>query len=159
MPALALHPHPDEGPDGPPAVWVDGQIDRIDVALDGTTARVVDYKTGRIPAIEEQGRTAFQLPLYAAVVAQQLGCDEVSALYVAVRQRGFVDEQPRGDEARRALGGRRVEAVIAARRVMLAQWRGEIDPRPAKATICARCVARDVCRRPAAAPIDEAAAP
>ena len=158
-PALALHPHPDEGPDGPPAVWVDGQIDRIDVALDGTTARVVDYKTGRIPAIEEQGRTAFQLPLYAAVVAQQLGCDEVSALYVAVRQRGFVDEQPRGDEARRALGGRRVEAVIAARRVMLAQWRGEIDPRPAKATLCARCEARDVCRRPAAAPIDEAAAP
>jgi ATP-dependent helicase/nuclease subunit B len=156
-PALALHPGADEDPDGPPAVWVDGQIDRIDVALDGSTARVVDYKTGKIPAIEEQGRTAFQLPLYAAVVAQQLGVGEVSALYVAVRQRGFVDEQPRGDEARRALGARRVEAAIAARRVMLAQWRGEVDPRPAKATLCARCEARDVCRRPAAAPIDEAA--
>jgi RecB family exonuclease len=156
-PALALHPGEGEDPEGRATVWVDGQIDRVDVALDGSAASVVDYKTGRIPAIEDHGRTAFQLPLYAAVVAQQLGVDDVSALYVAVRQRGFVDEWPRADEARRALGGRRVEAVIAARRVMLAQWRGEIDPRPAKATLCARCEARDVCRRPAAAPIEEAA--
>jgi ATP-dependent helicase/nuclease subunit B len=156
-PALALLAEDDEDPEASKAVWVDGQIDRIDVSVDGTEARVVDYKTGRIPAIEEHGRTAFQLPLYAAVVAQQLGCEEVSALYVSVRQRGFVDEWPRGDEARRALGGRRAEAVIAARRVMLAQWRGEVDPRPAKATLCARCEARDVCRRPAAAPIEDAA--
>ena len=156
-PALALPPGADEDPDGAPSVWVDGQIDRVDVSLDGASARVVDYKTGRIPAIDEHGRTAFQLPLYAAVVAQQLGCADVSALYVAVRQRGFVDEWPRDEEARRALGDRRVEAIVAARRVMLAQWRGEVAPRPAKATLCARCEARDVCRRPAAAPIDEAA--
>ncbi|MEP7120127.1 MAG: PD-(D/E)XK nuclease family protein [Byssovorax sp.] len=156
-PALALPPGEDEGSDRAPAVWVDGQIDRVDVSLDGSSARVVDYKTGRIPAIDEHGRTAFQLPLYAAVVAQQLGCVEVSALYVAVRQRGFVDEWPRDEGARRALGDRRVPAAIAARRVMLAQWRGEVAPRPAKATLCARCEARDVCRRPAAAPIDEAA--
>jgi hypothetical protein len=156
-PALALLPGADEDPDGALTVWVDGQIDRVDVAIDGSSARVVDYKTGRIPAIDEHGRTAFQLPLYAAVVAQQLGCADVSALYVAVRQRGFVDEWPRGDADRRALGDRRVEAAQAARRVMLAQWRGEVAPRPAKATLCARCEARDVCRRPAAAPIDEAA--
>jgi RecB family exonuclease len=156
-PALALLPGVDDDHAGAPTVWVDGQIDRVDVSVDGARARVVDYKTGRIPAIDEHGRTAFQLPLYAAVVAAQLGCDDVSALYIAVRQRGFVDEWPRDDEARRALGARRGEATIAARRVMLAQWRGEVDPRPTKATLCARCEARDVCRRPAAAPIDEAA--
>ena len=137
-------------------MWVDGQIDRIDVSIVGASARVVDYKTGRIPAIEEHGRTAFQLPLYAAVVAQQLGCEEVSALYVSVRPRGFVDEWPRDDEARRALGEGRTQAARAARRIMLAQWRGEVSPRPAKAALCARCEARDVCRRPAAAPIDDA---
>ena len=158
-PALALHRGAGEDPASPSPVWVDGQIDRIDVSPGGSVARVVDYKTGKIPALDEHGRTAFQLPLYAAVVAEQLGCEDVSAVYVAVRQRGFVDEWPRGDEERRALGGRRVEAVVAARRVMLAQWRGEIDPRPAKVTLCARCEARDVCRRPAAAPIEEAASP
>ena len=156
-PALALLPGEGEDPEGAPAVWVDGQIDRVDVAPDGSSARVLDYKTGRIPAIDEHGCTTFQLPLYAAVVAQQLGCADVSAVYLAVRQRGFLDEWPRDDEARRALGDRRVEAAHAARRIMLAQWRGEVAPRPAKATLCARCEARDVCRRPAAAPIDEAA--
>jgi ATP-dependent helicase/nuclease subunit B len=154
-PALALSACADEDPALASPVWVDGQIDRIDVALDGSRARVVDYKTGRIPALDEHGRTAFQLSLYAAVVAQQLGCDDVSALYVAVRPRGFIDEWPRGDEARRALGAGRVEAARAARRIMLAQWRGEVSPRPAKASLCARCEARDVCRRPAAAPIDD----
>ena len=158
-PALALEAEEgEEGEDGASSspVWVDGQIDRIDVSVDGASARVVDYKTGRIPAIEEHGRTAFQLPLYAAVVAQQLGCEDVSALYVSVRPRGFVDEWPRDDEARRALGEGRASAARAARRIMLAQWRGEVSPRPAKATLCARCEARDVCRRPAAAPIDDA---
>ena len=154
-PALSLVAEGDDDPEGARPVWVDGQIDRIDVSFDGATARVVDYKTGRIPAMEEHGRTAFQLPLYAAVVAQQLGCDEVSALYVSVRPRGFVDEWPKSDEARRALGGHRLEAARAARRIMLGQWRGEVVPRPAKATLCARCEARDVCRRPAAAPVDE----
>lgn len=154
-PALALEATGDEDPALASPVWVDGQIDRIDVSVTGSRARVVDYKTGRIPTVDEHGRTAFQLSLYAAVVAQQLGCEDVSALYVAVRPRGFVDEWPREEKARRALGDGRVEASRAARRIMLAQWRGEVAPRPAKASLCARCEARDVCRRPAAAPIDE----
>jgi RecB family exonuclease len=157
-PALSLVAADDEDGEAAPPVWVDGQIDRIDVALDGATARVVDYKTGRIPAMDEHGRTAFQLPLYAAVVAQQLGCAEVSALYVSVRPRGFVDEWPKSAEARRALGGNRDATARAARKIILGQWRGEVMPRPAKATLCGRCEARDVCRRPAAAPIDDAPA-
>jgi RecB family exonuclease len=141
---------------GGAVVYVDGQIDRIDASPDGRRARVVDYKTGRLPAPDDHGRSAFQLPLYAAVVARALGCEEVEALYVAVRLRGVVDEWPRGHEERLALGARRDEIAQAARRVILRMWEGDVAPRPAKATLCTRCEARDVCRRPAVAPIEEA---
>src|SRR5262249_24915509 len=137
-----------------PSVYVDGQIDRIDVSVDGRRARVVDYKTGRVPSLEEHGRSAFQLPLYAAVAASAYGCEEVEALYVAVRQRGWVEESPKDEEQRRALGGRRAEVGAAARRVIMGLWQGEVAPRPLKATLCARCDARDICRRPAVAPIE-----
>jgi RecB family exonuclease len=137
-------------------VYVDGQIDRVDVSPDGRRARVVDYKTGRIPAADEHGKSAFQLPLYAAVVARALGCAEVEALYVSVRPRGVIEEWPRADEERRSLGGRREEIAEAARKVILGMWRGEVSPRPMKATLCSRCDARDICRRPAVAPVEEA---
>jgi RecB family exonuclease len=146
----------DGGDDGGAVVYVDGQIDRIDASPDRRRARVVDYKTGRLPAPEDHGRNAFQLPLYAAVVARTLGCEEVEALYVAVKPRGIVEEWPRGHEERVALGARRDEIAQAARRVILRMWGGEVAPRPAKATLCTRCEARDVCRRPAVAPIEEA---
>jgi RecB family exonuclease len=141
--------------DDSPVIYVDGQIDRIDASLDKKRARVVDYKTGRMPAADEHGRSAFQLPLYAAVVARSLGCDEVEALYVAVKPRGVIDEWPKSLEDRRGLGSRREEIAEAARRVILGMWRGEVAPRPLKATLCTRCEARDVCRRPAVAPIEE----
>ena len=43
-----------------------GRVDRIDVSRDGRRARVVDYKTGKPHAKEEdfQGGTTLQLPLY-----------------------------------------------------------------------------------------------
>jgi ATP-dependent helicase/nuclease subunit B len=138
-----------------PSVYVDGQIDRIDVSVDGRRARVVDYKTGRVPSIDEHGKSAFQLPLYAAVVASAYGCQEVEALYVSVRQRGWIEESPKDEEQRRMLGGRRAEVGAAARRVIMGLWQGEVAPRPLKATLCARCDARDICRRPAVAPIEE----
>jgi RecB family exonuclease len=136
-------------------IYVDGQIDRVDASPDRRRARVVDYKTGRLPAADDHGKSAFQLPLYAAVVAQALGCEDVEALYVAVKPRGVIEEWPRSDDERRALGGRREEIAGAARQVILRMWDGEVAPRPAKATLCSRCEARDVCRRPAVAPIEE----
>ncbi len=136
-------------------VHVDGQIDRVDLSPDGRRARVVDYKTGRLPAADDLGRSAFQLPLYAAVVARALGCEDVEALYVAVKPRGILEEWPRSEAERRALGARRDEIAQAARRVILGMWDGEVAPRPAKATLCTRCEARDICRRPAVAPIEE----
>ena len=142
--------------DGGPVLYVDGQIDRVDLTPDGRRARVVDYKTGRLPAADEHGKRSFQLPLYAAVVARTLGCEDVEAVYVALKPRGVIEEWPRADEDRRLLGARRDEIARAARRVILRLWEGDAAPRPAKATICTRCEARDVCRRPAVAPLEEA---
>lgn len=142
------------GAEGPP-IYVDGQIDRVDLSADRRVARVVDYKTGKVPAADEHGKSAFQLPLYAAVVARELGCAEVEVLYVGIRPRGVIEEWPRAEGDRRALGARRDEIAEAARRVILGMWRGEVAPRPAKAALCARCEARDVCRRPAVAPVEE----
>ena len=150
-PALEL---PD--PEGAgPSVFIDGQIDRIDVSPDRRRARVVDYKTGKLPVGDEHGRTAFQLPLYAKVVAAALGTPEVEAMYVSVRPRGLVEEYPKVEEGRLALGARRDEVATAARRVIVGLWQGEASPRPVKAALCARCEARDICRRPAVAPVDE----
>lgn len=145
----------DDEEEGAPVLYVDGQIDRVDVSPDGKRARVVDYKTGRVPGADEHGKSAFQLPLYAAVVARALACAEVEALYVSVRPRGIIDEWPRAEGDRQALGARRDEIAQAARRVILGLWQGEVAPRPVKATLCTRCEARDVCRRPAVAPIEE----
>jgi RecB family exonuclease len=137
-------------------VYVDGQIDRIDATADHRRARVVDYKTGKLPTAAEHGKRVFQLPLYAAVAARALGSEEVEAVYVALRMRGAVQEWPRDDDDRRVLGARREEIAQAARRVVLAMWDGDAAPRPFAATLCTRCEARDVCRRPAVAPIEEA---
>jgi RecB family exonuclease len=139
-----------------PSVFVDGQIDRIDRSADGLSARVVDYKTGskKTPK-DDHGRTAFQLPLYAAVVGRALGIERVQALYVGVAQRGVVTEWPVKEEDRLELGGLGASAMNEARRLVLAMWRGEVAPRPRTATQCDRCEARDICRRPAVAPVEE----
>jgi ATP-dependent helicase/nuclease subunit B len=44
---------------------------------------------------------------------------------------------------------KRAEAIVARLRA------GDIAPRPAVALVCARCNVRDVCRRPAAMPIED----
>lgn len=137
---------------GEAPVYVDGQIDRIDRSSDGRSARVVDYKTGKGSPVADWGRTSFQLPLYGAVVARELGVSAIEALYVRVRPNGAVEEAPRKASDRSLDGERRQAAARAAHHVVLSLWRGEIAPRPAKPSTCARCEARDLCRRPAVVP-------
>jgi hypothetical protein len=48
----------------------------------------------------------------------------------------------------RAAQQRAAEIVVRLRR-------GDIAPRPADALVCGRCSVRDVCRRPAAMPVDD----
>jgi RecB family exonuclease len=142
--------------DGGPSLFVDGQIDRIDRSTDGRLARVIDYKTGRLPDKKEQ-QEGLQLPLYAAVVRRALGPEEVRAHYIAVRQRGLVEESPGSAGAQRELAAREPDAARRARVAVRALWEGDVAPRPAREALCARCDARDVCRRPAVMPVDEAA--
>ncbi|WP_437681169.1 PD-(D/E)XK nuclease family protein [Sorangium sp. So ce131] len=155
---LELPPSDDdeEGAVGAPSLWVDGQIDRIDRSTDQRVVRVVDYKTGKLPDAKER-RRALQLPLYSAIAARALGAEEVRAVYVGVRQRGLVELWPRTAEEQRALAEGWAEAARAARAAVVALWQGRATPRPALPTLCARCDARDVCRRPAVVPADEAA--
>ncbi|WP_437930735.1 PD-(D/E)XK nuclease family protein [Sorangium sp. So ce291] len=146
----------DEGAAGAPSLWVDGQIDRIDRSTDQRVVRVVDYKTGKLPDAKER-RRALQLPLYSAIAARALGAEEVRAVYIGVRQRGLVELWPRTAEEQRALAEGWAEAARTARAAVVALWHGRAAPRPALPTLCARCDARDVCRRPAVVPMDEAA--
>jgi ATP-dependent helicase/nuclease subunit B len=139
--------------DGGPSVFVDGQIDRIDRSTDGRVARVIDYKSN-LPTAVERKRGAFQLPLYAAVARRALGAEEVHRLYVAVRKRGDIEEWPRTAADQRLSAEEIEEAVREARRVVLALWEGDVKPRPARATLCDKCDARDICRRPAVVPDD-----
>lgn len=138
-----------------PSVFVDGQIDRLDRSSDGRIARVIDYKSS-LPTAASRKRGAFQLPLYAAVALRALGAEEVHRAYVAVRKRGEIDEWPR-DPAEQRLSLADISASAReARRVVLGLWEGNIEPRPMRANLCDRCDARDVCRRPAVMPVEDA---
>ena len=139
--------------DGP--VFVEGKIDRIDKADGKAAARVVDYKTGQVPRQTEQGTLHLQLPLYSAVVARATGLDEVQALYLGADKRGAIKASPARDGDRKAVADKRGEAAKTARRVILQLWAGHIEPRPVTGSLCERCEARDVCRRPAVVPEDD----
>jgi len=157
--ALPIDKLPGEG-EGEPTfegtVFVEGKIDRVDRGDGGkSAARVVDYKTGQIPSKSEQGTLHLQLPLYAAAVSRALAVEEVQALYLGADKRGEIKAAPAKEPDRRAIADKRLDAERTARKVVLSLWDGNIEPRPVKATLCDRCDARDVCRRPAVVP-DEA---
>jgi RecB family exonuclease len=151
---LTLEPAPGDPAPGR-AVFVEGRIDRVDRTTDGRSMRVVDYKTGRPPDLDEHGRTIFQLPLYAEVVARALGAAEVSALYLRLRSGGAVEPYPKRAEQRVTTADERAAAMRTARGVVVRQWLGDVAPRPVSVALCARCDARDVCRRPAVMPVDD----
>jgi ATP-dependent helicase/nuclease subunit B len=148
-PALALR-------EGDTTVYVRGRIDRIDLSRDGARARVIDYKTGSLPAWKDVGSLVFQPPLYAYVVLLQMGIlsvPEVRSFYLDTSKR-----PPRTLPIEKSQVFS-VEAIKSAERsaarVVIDMWNGNIAPRPADAAICSRCDVRDICRRPAAMPIDD----
>jgi RecB family exonuclease len=142
--------------DGRDAVFVKGRIDRVDITSDGARARVIDYKTGALPAWKDVGTLVFQPPLYALALWLQLGplsMPEIRALYLDTSKR-----PPRPFPAEKsqvfspesmASAQQRAKAIVERLR------RGDVAPRPADALVCARCSVRDVCRRPAAMPIED----
>jgi len=142
--------------DGRDAVFVKGRIDRIDVNRDGTRARVIDYKTGTLPAWKDVGTLVFQPPLYALALWLQMGplsMPEIRALYLDASKRPprvFPAEKSQVfSPASMASAEQRAGAIVERLRS------GDVAPRPADALVCARCSVRDICRRPAAMPIDD----
>lgn len=77
-------------------VPVSGKVDRLDLAKDGKRARVVDWKTGRIPGDAEawviKGGEEVQRAIYASAAFQLLGVPEVEAglAYLKGGAAGFV---------------------------------------------------------------------
>jgi len=141
---------------GPSTVFVKGRIDRVDVSFDGSRARVIDYKTGALPAWKDVGTHVFQPPLYAYAVLLQMGrlsMPEVRALYLDTSKR---PPRPLPVEKSQVFS---LEALKAAEqraaRVVVQMWSGDVAPRPVDAAICGKCEVRDICRRPAAMPVEE----
>jgi RecB family exonuclease len=148
-PALAIG-------EGAATVFVGGRIDRIDSSRDGTRMRIIDYKTGALPAWKDVGTRLFQPPLYAYAVLRQMGqlsLTETRALYLDTSKRPC---RVLPAEDKQVLSTHRIaEAQKRAASLVGRLWRGDVAPRPADAQVCARCDVRDVCRRPAAMPVEE----
>ena len=132
------------------AVWVEGRIDRVDASPDGRRIRVIDYKTSRaVPSTKKLGPAAFQLPLYAKVLARQ-GPTELSVAYVSA---AAILAGHRKREAARVLDEDEIDAFAKrAAAVVASVWSGQVPPRPIHPSACRRCAARDICRKPAVVP-------
>jgi hypothetical protein len=75
-----------------------GRIDRIDLAPDGHSAVVRDYKTGkRVPSAREfADKGTLQIQLYMRVAQRVLGLDPVAGLYQPLGAADPRDRRPRG---------------------------------------------------------------
>ncbi|HEY2405525.1 MAG TPA: PD-(D/E)XK nuclease family protein [Polyangiaceae bacterium] len=129
--------------------FVSGRIDRIDASADGKRVRVIDYKTGGKPAGDEQ---ALQRVLYARKVAIEYGAMETRSGYLTLNQRA-PQFTPKSDEPLSELEIAQKSAQAAA--LIDDLQAGLVPPQPAQASLCTRCDARDICRRPLSAPSEE----
>jgi RecB family exonuclease len=124
-----------------------GRIDRIDVSSDGQRARVIDYKSGTPPSRSED--SALQGWLYARKVAQELGASEVQSMYLGLARRVPI---PREIYNGASDGAELLERERAALGKLERLKHGQIAAEPTRPSRCARCDARDICRRPLSAP-------
>lgn len=150
-PALALE-------DGDLRLVLRGTIDRVDRAHDGKAARVLDYKRSKSTvrsAAKDLGATVLQVPLYACVVARQLGVPATGG-YAPMQardvgadgKRGAAIEEQTSDLVRRpkddhltVIERRALDVVASARAGMLA-------PVPADERQCQLCAVSGGCRKP-----------
>jgi len=130
--------------------FVSGRIDRIDSNSDGSSVRIVDYKTGSVRLSGEHGEQLLQPWIYARKVAEEYRAARVSSGYLSLSRRkpewraALEDSEPLAQTIDDKL--RRTEQLIALLRA------GRIPARPALPSSCTRCDARDICRRPLSAP-------
>ncbi|MXG88836.1 PD-(D/E)XK nuclease family protein [Nocardioides flavescens] len=116
-----------------------GIIDRLDATPDGAL-RVVDYKTGKVPAEGYEARVLFQLRLYALILWRSRGVVAKRLQLVYLGGEGQVlTYDP--DEADLVATERKVEAIWAA--IQEALRTGEFEPRRGKQ--CDWCPHQAIC--------------
>jgi RecB family exonuclease len=126
---------------------VSGRVDRIDASADGQRVRVIDYKT-RAPK-KADDLALLQPWLYARKVGLEFGAEQVEFCFLSFDKRNptlrtVYDGAVEGEAISAAL--ERAESTLASLRA------GRVPARPASGSSCARCDARDICRRPLSAP-------
>ncbi len=130
--------------------FVSGRIDRVDANSDGTSIRIIDYKTGSVKLSGPSGEQLLQPWLYAKKVAEEYRAQRVSSGYLSLQRRkpewkaALLESEPDSEAVR--------DKLIRAEALILALRSGRIPARPAVSDSCAHCDARDICRRPLSAP-------
>ncbi len=131
-------------------ILIAGRIDRIDLSETGARARLIDYKSGKVPdASEIYGGRALQLSIYALAVQEVLhpGANCALAYYVPVGRPGWrealgfnarqkKEEWAMRDENTRAM----IQAAVAGIRA------GHFPPLPTGKD-CFGCGSAKACRR------------
>jgi putative RecB family exonuclease len=115
-----------------------GYVDRIDIAPDGRL-RVVDYKTGRVPAPDAEQKALFQLKFYALIMYRTRGVAPAQLRLLYLRDGQILTYAPDADELVRF--ERIVSALWAA--ITTAGREGDFPPRPGWG--CKFCEYRPLC--------------
>lgn len=147
--ALKYPPYALKLPDGE-VVLMDGRIDRVDLSPGRQRARVIDYKSGRVPDASDihTGRS-LQLSIYALAVTEvlfpQVPCTE--AHYVPVGRdawREALGLAPKRDAEKWA--ARDQNARLMAQQAIHAMRTGQFPPLPTTKS-CFGCASAKACRR------------
>ena len=122
----------------PSGVRLKGFVDRLDRAGDGRL-RVVDYKTGKSPREEFEGKALFQLRFYALVLWRSTGVLPTLLRLYYLADREILDYHP--DERDLVALERQVEALGAA----IAKARESGDWRHKQSRLCDWCSFHALC--------------
>jgi len=126
---------------------VSGRVDRIDASADGQRVRVIDYKTRAPRRMDDP--TLLQPWLYARKVGLEFAAEQVEFCFLSFDKRNPTLRKVYDG----AVDGEAISAALERAQSTLATLRsGRVPARPASGSSCARCDARDVCRRPLSAP-------
>jgi len=122
----------------PSGVRLKGFVDRLDRAGDGRI-RVVDYKSGKSPREEFEGKALFQLRFYALVLWRSTGVLPTLLRLYYLSDREVLDYRP--DERDLTALERQVEAIGAA--IIKARQSGDWRHKPSK--LCDWCSFQALC--------------
>lgn len=115
-----------------------GFVDRVDVAPDGRI-RIVDYKSGRGPAVGFEGKALFQMKFYALVIWRVRGVVPSMLQLIYLGSGEILRYEP--DEADLLATERKVEALWTA--ITLAKETGDWRPNPSR--LCDWCSYKPLC--------------